>query len=89
MAIGFRLEELAKILAVRDRGGVPCRQVQALAQQKLTELDRRIDDLVALRGHLRKILDEWENRLKITPNGQAARLLETLILPPSREDESK
>ena len=89
MALGFSLEELSKILAVRDRGGIPCRQVQALALQKLAELDRQINDLVALRGHMQKIVAEWERRLNITPNGQPARLLETLILPPSREDESK
>ena len=89
MALGFSLKELSEILAVRDRGGIPCRQVQALALQKLAELDRQINDLVALRGHMQKIVAEWERRLNITPNGQPARLLETLILPPSREDESK
>jgi DNA-binding transcriptional MerR regulator len=87
MAFGFSLEELSKILAVRDRGGIPCRQVQALALQKLAELARQIDDLVALRRHMQKIVDQWETRLNITPDGQPARLLETLILPPSREDE--
>ena len=89
MALGFSLEELSKILTVRDCGGAPCRQVHALACQKLAKLDRQIDDLTALRGHLQKIVAEWETRLNITPIGQPARLLETLILPPSREDESK
>jgi DNA-binding transcriptional MerR regulator len=51
MALGFSLEELSKVLTVRDRGGAPCRQVQALALQKLAKLDRHIDDLVALRAH--------------------------------------
>jgi DNA-binding transcriptional MerR regulator len=89
MALGFSLVEISKILAVRDRGGVPCRQVQALAVQKLAELDRRIEDLVTLRGHMKEIVNQWEERLNITPDGQPARLLETLIFPPSREDESK
>ena len=89
MALGFRLEELSKILMVRDRGGVPCRQVHALAVQKLATLDRQIEDLAALRGHMQKIVAQWEKRLNGTPIGQPARLLETLILPPSREDESK
>jgi DNA-binding transcriptional MerR regulator len=89
MALGFSLEELSKILTVRDRGGAPCRQVQALALQKLAQLNHRIADLAALRDHMQKIVADWETRLNTTPNGQAARLLETLILPPSREDESK
>jgi len=89
MALGFSLEELSKILTARDRGGAPCRQVHALALEKLAKLDRQIDDLVALRGHIQKIVAEWKTRLNTTPNGQPARLLETLILPHSREDESK
>ena len=89
MALGFSLEELSKLLTVRDRGGAPCRQVQALAVQKLAMLDRQINDLVALRGHMQKIVAEWETRLNITPDGQPARLLETLILPPSREVKAK
>ena len=89
MALGFSLNELSKILMVRDRGGASCQQVQALALQKLVKLDRRIDELVALRGHMHKIVAEWETRLNITPNGQPARLLEMLIRPPSGEDESQ
>ena len=89
MALGFSLEELSKVLTARDRGGAPCRQVHALALEKLAKLDRQIDDLVALRGHMQEIVAEWETRLSTTPNGQPARLLETLILPHSREDESK
>ena len=88
MALGFSLEELSKILAVRDRGGAPCRQVQALAREKLSQLDRQIEDLIALRAQMQKMVSAWEARLIDTPDGQPARLLETLILPP-REKESK
>ena len=56
MALGFTLEELSKILTVRDRGGVPCRQVQELAFQKLAKLDRQIDDLVTLRSDMQRIV---------------------------------
>lgn len=89
MTLGFSLEELSKILGVRDRGGTPCRQVQALALQKLDQLNRQIDDLVALRSHMQKIVAEWQRRLNVTPDGQPARLLETLIPPPSGEDEPR
>jgi DNA-binding transcriptional MerR regulator len=87
MNLGFSLEELSQILTERDRGGAPCRQVQALALQKLTKLDRQINDLVALRGHLQEIVAEWKTRLDIIPTGQPARLLESLILPLPRDDK--
>src|SRR6185295_15337497 len=35
LAVGFTLDELARILSVRDQGGAPCRQVRALAGEKL------------------------------------------------------
>src|SRR5215831_14565787 len=75
MAIGFSLDELSRILRVRDRGGAPCRQVQALAVQKLDELDRRISDLVALRGQMQRVVAQWEMKLSDTPAGQPAHLL--------------
>ena len=37
LGIGFTLDELARILSVRDRGGAPCRQVRALAGRSLTK----------------------------------------------------
>lgn len=89
MCLGFSLEELSQIMTVRDRGGAPCRQVRALALQKLTMLDRQIDDLVALRGHLRRIVAAWKTRLDVVPDGRPAHLLESLILPPSQEDKPK
>jgi DNA-binding transcriptional MerR regulator len=39
LAVGFSLSQLAEILRVRDRGGIPCRTVFAGAQSKLEQLD--------------------------------------------------
>jgi DNA-binding transcriptional MerR regulator len=86
LALGFSLDELARVLRVRDRGGAPCRQVHALALDKLSMLDRRIAELEGLRTHLRTIVEHWQARLEKTPDGQRARLLETLIQPPARKE---
>jgi DNA-binding transcriptional MerR regulator len=88
IAIGFSLDELARILHVRDHGGAPCRQVHALAVEKLAQLDQQISDLVELRGQLRSIVARWGARLDRTPEGQRAGLLEALLQPsPSGEDD--
>ena len=86
IAIGFSLDELARILRIRDEGGAPCRQVHALAIEKLAQLDQRISDLVALRSQLRSIVAQWEERLNRTPEGQRAGLLEALLRPSSGQD---
>lgn len=75
LAIGFSLEELTRILRQRDRGEAPCRGVRALAGEKLVELDRRIEELIAMRRELAAILDEWDGQLGATADGQKAFLL--------------
>ncbi len=89
LGIGFSLDELARILRVREQGGAPCRHVQALAVEKLAQLDRQISELVRLRRQLQSIVVQWAKQLDRTPEGQRAGLLETLIHSPLREDESE
>src|SRR5262245_6914269 len=60
LEIGFTLDELSRVLNVRDRGGVPCRQVRALAGEKLREVETRLAELVELRNELRKLLIDWD-----------------------------
>ena len=78
LAIGFSLDELRRILQTRDRGGAPCQGVRALAASKLSQLEQRIAELEALRDQLRSLLIDWDGRLARTPDGQPARLLESL-----------
>jgi DNA-binding transcriptional MerR regulator len=78
LAIGFSLDELRRILKVRDGGGAPCRNVRDLAAGKLGQIEQRIAELKALRDQLRGLLQDWDKRLSQTPDGQPARLLELL-----------
>jgi DNA-binding transcriptional MerR regulator len=76
MAIGFSLEEMQRILRQRDGGTAPCRNVRALAGEKLEGLDRRIEELTALREELVRMIEEWDVRLAATQGDEPARLLE-------------
>ena len=89
ISLGFSLAELTRILGVRDRGGAPCRQVHALAVEKLSKIDRQIAELMALRSELQSLVAGWGEQLDRTPNGQRAGLLEALIQPPSKEENPK
>lgn len=77
LAVGFGLDELARVLRVRDAGGAPCRQVRAFAANRLAELERLIDELCATRDELRELLQSWDQRLAGAPT-EPARLLDTL-----------
>ncbi len=78
LAVGFNLDELARVLSVRDRGAAPCKQVRALAAAKLAEVEERLTQLIELRDQLRATLKEWDARLAKTQAGARAGLLESL-----------
>jgi DNA-binding transcriptional MerR regulator len=78
LAVGFTLDELASILRERDRGGAPCKKVHQLASSKLLELERRLEEMMALRDELRGMLLNWEGKLKGAQPGKQARLLDSL-----------
>lgn len=77
LSVGFTLNELASVVRVRDRGGVPCRTVRALAAEKLASMEAQVRDLQALRDELRRLLKQWDQRLAKTPPGRPARLLQS------------
>ena len=78
LAIGFTLDELAKILAERDQGAAPCRTVHRLAAAKLRELEARLRELQTLRDDLSGIVADWDTRLAQAPADKQIHLLASL-----------
>jgi DNA-binding transcriptional MerR regulator len=78
LVVGFSLADLRRVLSVRDKGGAPCRTVRELVGERLGELNRRVEELSALREQLRLLLQEWDVTLARTPHGEPAHLLESL-----------
>jgi DNA-binding transcriptional MerR regulator len=81
LSVGFSLDDLARILKERDSGGAPCRKVRQLAEAKLADIERLIDDLSSVREELRLILTDWDARLE-RAGDRPARLLEALAATP-------
>lgn len=78
LAIGFSLDELARIFRRRDAGEAPCRNVHALAVRKLEELDERIGMLLELRETLASTVKGWSEKIE-GADGQKAYLLDGLL----------
>jgi DNA-binding transcriptional MerR regulator len=78
LTLGFSLPELARIFAIRDRGGAPCRKVRDLAEKKLRQVEQSLMEMKALRRELRDTLLDWDRRLAATPPGRRAELLHSL-----------
>ncbi len=78
LAVGFTLNELASILNERDRGRAPCKKVRELAAGKLADVERRLDEMIALRDELREMICNWDRKLSGAREGEQARLLDDL-----------
>ena len=85
LGIGFTLDELARILSVRDRGGAPCHEVRALAATKLSDVEAQLKELTRLRDELRRLLKNWDTLLSRHSPPERARLLESIALKTSRK----
>ena len=60
-SVGFRLEEIARIIDESAAGKRPCKDVRRLAAEKLAELDQRIKELQRYRRELKETLAAWEH----------------------------
>lgn len=78
LGLGFTLTELARIFRIRDRGGVPCREVRDLARHKADEMETRLLQMRKLLARLRGMIRDWDQLLEQSPSGSPARLLESL-----------
>ncbi len=56
-AAGLSLAQIRDVLDVRDAGSAPCHHVRQLLDRRLSELDRQIADLQALRDTVAELRD--------------------------------
>lgn len=56
-AAGLTLQKVRQILAIHDRGEVPCGHVRQVLHSRLDQVRAQIAELVALEGHLQTLLD--------------------------------
>lgn len=56
-ALDFSLQEIAQILAARDRHEPPCSHVMELIQSHIDEVERRIQELEILRSELTNLYE--------------------------------
>jgi len=81
LSVGFTLDELARLLKIREKGGAPCHEVRELAVAKLRDLDEQLRGLSALRSELRRMIGQWDMKLAATRKGDRAHLLDMLASP--------
>jgi len=78
LQLGFTLTELSEILRVRDQGGVPCRRVLDMTEEKLRSLERQIEELRRAQRDMQQLVRDWRAQLAQTAPGKKALLFESL-----------
>jgi DNA-binding transcriptional MerR regulator len=89
LSVGFTLDDLARVLKVRDAGGAPCEEVRKITAQKLVDVQDQLRELTKLRDALQNTLRDWDARLARRGKGNRANLLESLSVdsnPAKRSD---
>jgi MerR family transcriptional regulator, Zn(II)-responsive regulator of zntA len=66
-ALGFSLEEIGRILRMRDQGKPTCDCVVTMAEATLSETERKLRELQTFAEGLRENLDRWR---KVTKRGK-------------------
>lgn len=89
LGVGFTLDELSRILKVRDQGGAPCQEVRTLAAKKLSNVESQLLDLTKLRDELRSTLRDWDMRLARRTKGERVSLLESLAVSRNRTNSPR
>ncbi len=73
--LGLSLQEIAEILKVYDQGQLPCGEIKKRLEDKLLEIDRRVEQLKVLQTELKGLLSGWETA-PVEQNGSICPILE-------------
>jgi DNA-binding transcriptional MerR regulator len=58
--LGFSLQEIKRILRLREQGSCPCGEVISMLEGHLSRTDEQIERLRRFRGELAQTLAEWK-----------------------------
>ena len=59
-SLGFSLTDIGEFLSARDEGTLPCKRVLDSIDGRISDIDRRIADLLALRDNLSRVRADGE-----------------------------
>ena len=66
--LGFSLDEIKQIIADKQAGKSPCREVREIVRHRLTELDERLKEMRRYRNELGAALMKWEETGELDGN---------------------
>ena len=61
-SLGLRLQEIQELLALHDRGELPCPEVKQQLEAKVEAIAKQVSALETLQSELQAILDRWQEQ---------------------------
>ncbi|MBE9066470.1 heavy metal-responsive transcriptional regulator [Leptolyngbya cf. ectocarpi LEGE 11479] len=75
-ALGFSLDDISTILNIHRQGKMPCQLVQSLLQEKIDQLEAKIQQMRVFRSELEHYRDRWA--VEPPQEGDICPLIETV-----------
>lgn len=66
--LGFSLDEIKRIIADKEAGRSPCREVREIMRRRLDELDERLKEMARHRTELGEAFKKWEETGELDGN---------------------
>lgn len=86
--LGFSLPEIRTILAQADDHHSPCPMVREVFEQRLTEVEAQLQELISLRDRMKAAMASWQTMPDGTPDGHTiCRLIERWDAPATSENQ--
>ncbi len=84
--LGFTLDEIKRVLELRQKRSCPCGEVLRFAEERLQQVEAEIDKLFKFRSRLHEAVKEWRTSSKPKLPGDAiCVLIEQTMTDPIKE----
>jgi MerR family Zn(II)-responsive transcriptional regulator of zntA len=78
-SVNFSLEDIKAIIGIKEEGKLPCNKVVGLLEEKITELDKQIEEMIKFRKQLAGTLDNFQKNFDQGKKGDICGFIENMI----------
>ncbi len=78
-AMDFSLEEIKSIISIKEEGNYPCNKVISLMEVKLSEIDKRIEEMIEFKKLLSKSLENFKGHYEEGKKGEVCGFIENIF----------
>lgn len=81
-SLGFSLEDIHEVLSIHHNGNEPCDFVRSRLQDKISQLETQIQQMIAFKHDLEAYRDRWNEPATSPQPHDICPLIESIPLPP-------